>query len=206
MKTNFKTLGLAVAVLAALAVAVSPAAAAAVQAVVAFVGPENLAALALVGSTATTVVQGDTYTGRKPVRSQPIAGETAVISLPIKFPTAAPVANDIHLLCKLIPGLQVVDWTLTLDDLDSDGSPAASLSLGEANATLADITVVYKSGITLGQTGGLLRNVAATAATNVSNIGLATKDTERVIGLKWDTAAATYVADKTGLLTLYVTG
>ncbi len=156
-------------------------------------------------SVATTIVKNDTYTGLKPVRVQPVAGEVAYIALPIKFPTAAPVANDVHLLCKLLPGLQVLDWDFFCDDLDS-GGPTTSMSLGETPATLDDVTVVYKSGITIGQTGGLVRHVAASAAADIRTIGAATLNTERTLALKWDTASTAYVADKTGVLVLKVTG
>lgn len=157
-------------------------------------------------SVATTIVQGDSYTGRKPVRTQPIAGEVGLIGIPIKFPTAAPVANDVHLLLKLLPGVQVIDYDLIVDDVDSDGSAAAAWTLGECPATLDDVTVVYKSGITIGQTGGLVRHAAASAAADLRTIGAATLANERVIALKWTTAAATYVADKTGILVLKVIG
>lgn len=157
-------------------------------------------------STATTVVKDKAYTGQTPINTQPRDSNILEIAIPINFPLAAPVANDIHLLCKLLPGVRVVDWAIRLADLDSNGSPTASMSLGEANAALTDITVLYKAAIIIGQTGGLLRDVAASAAADILVIGAATlassqtAGTERHIGLKWDTASATYVASTTGML------
>lgn len=200
------TILIALAAAAALACALVPEVAAAAQAFVAYVGPENLSMLSLAGTTATTVVQNPTYTGAKPVNTQPRGAALYPILIPIEFPAAAPVANDIHLLCKLLPNVEVEDYSIDLDDLDTDVSPAASLSLGEANAALTDVTVVYKSGITIGQSGGLLRYAASTAATTLRAIQATTLANERVLALKWDTASATYAASKKGLLTLWVRG
>lgn len=185
----------------ALVAAIAPDAA---QAAIAFVGPENLATMGLLGSTATTVVQGDTYTGKYPVNTQPREAGLYPITLPVTFPAAAPVANDLHLLCRLLPGVEIVDYTIDLEDHDS--STGSSISIGEVNAGLTDLGVVWKSGITVGQAGGLLRYAAASDATRLSTVQATNLATERVIGLKWDTAATTYVASKKGLIVLWARG
>lgn len=204
MKTTIRSMTtIALAAVVALAAAMFPDVAAAA---VAYLGPETAMALAFVGSTATTITKGKTYTGQLPVNTQPRDSGLYPIVIPIEFPAAAPVANDTHILAKLLPGVEVVDYLLDLEDVDSNGAPTASLSLGEANTALADITTVWKSGITIGQTGGALRYAAATAATGLRAVQAATLANERIIGLKWDTASATYVASKKGLLTLWVRG
>jgi hypothetical protein len=205
MKTS-KFLSIAALAVLALAVAFIPDVASAAQAVVAFVGPENLASLTFMGSVATTITKDVGYTGQNPVNAQPRSSNVQLIPIPINFPLAAPVANDTQALIKLPVGCQVIDYDIHMDDVDSNGTPTASLELGELAADLADISVSYKTGITIEQTGGLVRHAAATAATNLRAITDATKNTERVIGLKWSTAAATYVASKTGLLVLKVIG
>lgn len=197
---------IALALAAVIAVNFIPDVAAAAQHAVAFVGPENLASLALVGSTATTIVKEDTYTGKQPMNAQPAGGAIKLVPIPINFPAAAPVANDTHALIELLPGVQVIDFDFFSDDLDSNGTPTTSLSVGELNATLADLSVIYQSAITIPRTGGLARFAAASAAADLRTLGAATLATRRVIGIKWDTASATYVASKTGLLVLKVVG
>jgi hypothetical protein len=155
-------------------------------------------------STAATITKDVAYTGQRPRNTQPRAAEPSWIAIPINFPDTAPVGNDTHALTKLLPGVKVADWFIDLDDVDSNGSPAADLTLGELSATLADISVTYKSGITIGQTGGVLRMSAASAATGMRAIQAATLANERVIGLKWATAAATYATGKKGVLYLLV--
>lgn len=155
-------------------------------------------------SVATTVTQGDTYTGKYPVNTQPRDAGIYPITIPVTFPVAAPVANDLHLLCRLLPGVEIVDYTIDLEDHDS--STGSSISIGEANAGLTDLGVVWKSGITQGQAGGLLRYAAATDATRLSTLQATNLANERVVALKWDTAATTYVASKKGLIVLWARG
>lgn len=151
-------------------------------------------------SVATTIVKGDVYTGKAPMRVQPLMSAIIKLAIPIVFPVAAPVANDTHALCKIPQDAKVVDWTLISDDVDSNGAPTAAWSLGVLNADLADLSaVVYKTAIVIGQTGGLLRCADAVPY-------LASAAAERIIGLKWTTAAATYAASKTGLLILELAG
>lgn len=208
MKTTFNTRVFAVLAIAglALASALIPGVAEAVQFVAHKMGPEGAMAMSFMGSVAATITRDVAYTGQIPVNAQPRDSGVYEVAIPINFPAAAPVANDTHALVKLIPGVEVIDYTLHLDDVDSNGTPTAALELGELNATLADIGVSYKSGITIGQTGGLVRHAAATAATDLRAIVAATKNNERVLGLKWGTAAATYVASKKGLLVLKLLG
>lgn len=153
-------------------------------------------------SVATTITKDVAYTGQKPVNAQPRGAEVLIVPVPINFPAAAPVTNDTHALIRLLPNVEVVDWTLMLDDLDDASS--ADLTLGELDDELDDIAVTYKSSITLGQAGGLQRAAAATEAADMRAIGAATLANERVIGLKWAAAAGTYVASQKGLLLLYV--
>lgn len=194
---------------AALAVALVPGLLEGVQAasaqLIAYIGPENLAVLSLAGTTATTITKDVAYTGFGPMNTQPISGRVGIVPIPINFPLLAPVANDTHALCKLMPGVLVIDYDIFLDDVDS-GTPAAAMSFGELNSTLADLAVVYQSGITIGQTGGLARFAAATQAADLRTLGATNRATERVLGLKWTTASATYTASKTGLLVLKVIG
>lgn len=192
----------------ALAAALVPAVGHAVQSVVAFVGPENIASLGFMGSVATTITKDVAYTGVVPVNPQPRDASVFEIPVPINFPAAAPVLNDTQALIKLPPGVQVVDWFLSTDQVDSNGAPTMSLEFGELAPNLADMALAYASGITIGRTGGLQRAVAASAAADprVISGGSANLAKERVIGIKWDAVAATYAASKTALLVLRCVG
>jgi hypothetical protein len=156
-------------------------------------------------SVATTIVRDTAYTGQYPVNTQPRGAEVLKVAIPINFPAAAPVANDMHLLTKLLPGVLPVDFTLLLDDGDSGAN--AAFSIGEANADGADLGVVYMSGIVTAQAGGLLRFSAASAAAELRALCAATLANERILAIKWTTAAAGgYTASTKGLLLLEVVG
>lgn len=156
----------------------------------------GLSGMAFMGTVATTITKSDVYTGQYPVRIQPIGSEVSVVPIPFTFPAVAPVANDTHALCKVPEGVQVVDWSIQFEDCDT-GGPAADVTLGTLNADLADLATTWKSGITECGTGALLRNATSVAM-------LETTAAERIVGLKWITAATTYAASKKGLLILHI--
>lgn len=144
-----------------------------------------------------TVIRSDVYTGKQPMRTQPITSAIIEIGVPFVFPVAAPVIGDLLLITKIPMDTKVVDWILISDDLDSNAAPTAAWSLGEANAALLDLSAnVYKAGIIIGQTAGLVRTTDA-----VSFLAVPT-NVERTIALKWTAAALTYVPSKTGMLIL----
>lgn len=192
-----KKLTFALIALLAIATALVPDVALAVQGAINHIGPDVLMGVGMAGTVAATVTKSDTYTGKYPLRIIPTSSEVADIAVPITFPSAAPIANDTHALCTIPAGKQVVDWTLILADHD-DGA-TSSLELGTLNAGLTDIDTSWKTGITIGQAGGLLRNADGAAWAQATT-------SDRVVGLKWSTAAAVYLASKTGLLILHVVG
>lgn len=57
-------------------------------------------------------------------------------------------AGDIYKMIPIPSGARVVDWGLGADDIDSNGSPAVTLSLGDSGSSTR-----YVSGSTIGQTG-----------------------------------------------------
>lgn len=62
--------------------------------------------------------------------------------------TVAPVINDVYQMIKMPAGARIIDWTLGSDDIDSNGAPAVTLSLGDGS-----VVGRYVIASTIGQTG-----------------------------------------------------
>jgi hypothetical protein len=155
--------------------------------------------MASLGMVLFATTQTDIYTGRKPRRNTPFAAEPLRMVVPFDLPAANPTVNDLIALCKVPAGVKIADWYIQMGDADSNGTPTLEFSLGSLNAAQDDLTTVYAATIAVGETGALSR-----AATSVAYLEASTA--ERVVGIKWSTAAATYVAGKTGLLVLELLG
>jgi hypothetical protein len=143
--------------------------------------------------------QTDVFTGRK---SAPQPDDSFIKKVPIEvvFPAAALVANDLIELCRLAPGVQVVDFDVIAPQLDSNGAPTLAFSLGSENAGGTDLGVVYEAGLIPGRgaTGSIVRATTAAALA-------ADATAERVIALKVTTAAATSAtAGKKALVVLHL--
>lgn len=99
-------------------------------------------------------------------------------------------ASDIVALCHLPAEHEPVDFMLQSDDLDSNGTPTISVTVGVLNADMSDL-VANSNFITasnVAQTGGVARAVVT------QGLQLAASNANRVVGLKVVTAAATKVA------------
>jgi hypothetical protein len=140
----------------------------------------------------------DAYTGLTPARDRPMIAPIERVAIPFTLPATAPAADDLFLLHKIPAGVKIADWSIQTGDADTGGTPALAFTLGSMNAGLTDISTAYKTGITVGQSAGLQRADAAAAFLEASTA-------ERVIGIKFTTAAATYAASKAGLLILELT-
>lgn len=66
--------------------------------------------------------------------------------------TAALVLNDVIQMVKIPAGHQVVDVILSADDLDTNGTPLISLTVGDG-----DDTARFIAASTIGRTGGVAR-------------------------------------------------
>jgi hypothetical protein len=146
---------------------------------------------------------GDVYSGVKPARNQPITAEPLELVVPFWLGTTngtvAPVVNDIVALCEVPAGVEIADWIIQSEDADSNGTPTLDFTLGSLNAGLTDISTTYLAAVAVGKTGGVTR---ATTTAHYTEANTA----KRVIGIKWTTAAATFVAGKKGLLVLRLVG
>ena len=125
-------------------------------------------------------------------------GQEAV-ALRVEYTTTAELlTTDVLELAIIPPGYKVLDWILDQDDMDS-GSPALVEKLGILNSGKTDLDTgnnVWKSGITIGQAGGLQRNDSQKAA----RCGSSTS--ERTVGLIVTTRSATWVDGVIGLTLL----
>lgn len=152
----------------------------------------------LLGVAPTTITRGDVYTGVKPLRIQPFGSEAQVIPVPFTLPAAAPVAHDTQAFCKVPAGVQVVDWAIMFEDHDSGAN--SDVTLGTLDPATLDLDTTWKTGVTQGQGGTLLRCADSVPMREATTA-------ERVVGIKWVTGAAGgYGASKKGLLLLTVVG
>lgn len=143
--------------------------------------------------------QTDVFTGRKSA-PQPDTAAIKLVAIEVLFPAAALVANDLIELCRLAPGVQVVDFEVIAPQLDSNGAPTLAFSLGSENAGGTDLGTVFEAGLIPGRgaTGSIVR------ATTGGALAADASD-ERVIALKVTTAAATSAtAAKKALVVLHL--
>lgn len=122
------------------------------------------------------------YDGIKPMPTpESAAAMDAVVD--IEFPSANFSNNDLIRLAPLQIGVNLIDYSVIMPDID-DGA-AFTWSIGELNAGATDLATVYASGITTGQATGIYR--AANAAHLSSDA-----TTERRLAIKVTAAPGTY--------------
>jgi hypothetical protein len=102
-------------------------------------------------------------------------------------------AGDTFRMIPIPSGARVIDWSLGSDDIDSNGAPAVTLSLGDSGSSAR-----YVSLSTIGQTGAA--PVDAKVKTGYGN--LYTADDYIVITV--GTAAATFAAGTIRCHVVYV--
>lgn len=135
-----------------------------------------------------------------PSEAGDVCAKRATIAL-----TVAPVADDIFEMLMIPAGCRPIDIILDSDDLDT-GTPAIAFDVGIMSGTpgKADITRTvgseFMAASTVGYAGTVARPTLKTA------FRVAKSDTERAIGLKCTTAAATFAAGTIGLTLIYAAG
>lgn len=118
---------------------------------------------------------------------------------------AAPALNDILELAPIPPECRVLDMILTSTDMDSGGSPAILLDVGVMSGAWQDpdsartCGAEFFSASNIAQAGGMARPTLRTA------FEVAPASTYRSIGVKINTAAATFVAGTLGLTVFFAT-
>lgn len=129
----------------------------------------------------------DFLDGRKPMPI-PSGPEVVAVRMEIELATGDLALNDIGAIGFLPAGCIPVALYVDADDLDS-GTPALVTSVGLLNAGETDLDVVWGSGLTVGQSASAAAVVSTTLLQQTSD-----PDTNRKIGVKVTTAAATAVA------------
>lgn len=130
------------------------------------------------------------------------AGEAVAIRFSHQL-TANPAAGDILDLACIPSNCRVVDVVLDSDDLDTNGAPTMTMDVGIMSGTFGDESPArtcgaeFFSGANVAQAGTVARPTLKSAyRTTASNI-------DRSIGIKFVTAAATFVPGQIGL-TVYL--
>lgn len=126
-----------------------------------------------------------TYKSKTALGQNPVVStdDSAACGIPYEYvTTGALAAGDIIVLGPVEAGIKPYDSLLATDDLDTDGAPTITLSLGILNAALTDLdaaaTSTWISASTVGQTGGVARCTTA-------NCYLSDKSsTQRMLGVK----------------------
>ena len=111
--------------------------------------------------------------------------------------------NNIIEIAPIPPGCRVVDMILDADDLDANGAPALTLSVGVMSGAWGvdddarTCGAEFFSASTVGQAGGVVRPTLQSA------FEVAEDDDWRSIGIKAAAAAATNAAGTIGLTVYY---
>jgi hypothetical protein len=140
------------------------------------------------------------------VKQMPVAQGAEVVAVPLKVDVAAaPVVNDIVIIGYLPEDHVPVDYIVTSDDLDSNGTPTLEFTLGVLNEDQDDIDTTARGGgaawgttINVAETGGFAR-----ATTKPCSVTPPSSSDRKAIGIKWSTAAATFVAGSLTVNLLY---
>lgn len=145
----------------------------------------------------------DYLRGGKPTVS-PAGCEVVAVRYPIDLVTGDLALNDIGEVGILPAGCLPVALLVDSDDLDSNGTPTIVASVGVLNAAGTDLSTaaadggaVWGSGLTVCQAGGQVQ-VLSKALSRVQ-----ASQSDRKIGVKFTTAAATAQAGTIGLTLLY---
>jgi hypothetical protein len=149
------------------------------------------------------VTKNDFANGVKPM---PVAQGSEIVSVPLVVDVAAaPVVNDIVIIGFLPEDHVPVDYIVTSDDMDTNGTPTLEFTLGVLNEDQDDIDTTARGGgaawgtaINVAETGGFARATTKPCA----NTPPSSSD-RKAIGIKWSTAAATFAAGALTVNLLY---
>lgn len=135
---------------------------------------------------------------RPPIVSA-MAGEVKAVRGSVALPDTL-AASDIVKLVVLPAEHVVVDCILDSDDLDTGGTPTIIVSAGVLNSGATDIESGQKliDGSGVAKTGGIAR-MDQQGAPRIAP----SSTTDRIVGVKVDTVAATKAAGTIGLTLLY---
>lgn len=112
--------------------------------------------------------------------------------------TANPTANDVAWIGDLPQDHVPVDFVLDAGDLDTNGTPTMTVSVGVLNAGKTDLDATWLAASTAAQTGVLARPTATTAVRTTPSA-----TAKQSIGLKFPAVAATFAAGSIGVTLFY---
>lgn len=142
----------------------------------------------------------EALTGKKPV-PQPYDALVSKVPVTVVLPAALAV-GDIIGLVELPPMVDLLDFDVIAPQLDSNGAPTNTFSLGVENAGGTDLTTVYEAGLTAGRTANGSISRCSTAMPAAADNSVARK-----ISLKVTGAFATYAGSgKTLVVLLHLRG
>lgn len=141
----------------------------------------------------------DAATNKKPV-PQPFDATVIQVAIDVAFPAINYVANELHQLVEIPPGVQVVDYDILFPDIDSNGTPTLVCSIGTENAGGTDLGTVWDAGLTAGQSGAVVRAATTGCSQQAATVA-------RKVSLKFTAPAGTYAgAGKVGQVVLHLRG
>lgn len=145
----------------------------------------------------------DYTTGRAPAPT-PAGLETVTIRGEISLVAADLDANDVGAVVPLPAGCVPVAAWVDSEDLDSNGTPTIVAQLGICNAGQTDLSTaaadggaVWVTGLTVGQTGGMV------AAVGRPMTQVQASQVDRFVGIKFSAGAATKAAGRIGVTLQY---
>lgn len=153
----------------------------------------------------------------KGIKTVPIAKGSEVISLRAEITPAAAALNDIFEMIPIPEDHILEDVILDSDDLDSNGSPTITLSVGFLNNAKTDLDVTanyngdgaaFIAASNIAQAGGMARPTTkslwrALPRKATPSGSTPTNEQLRMLGIKVAAAAATFQAGKVGLTARY---
>ena len=111
---------------------------------------------------------------------------------------AAPLINDTLWLGDLPARCVPVDCLFDSDDLDSNGAPAVTMSVGFLNAAKTDLaSTAWIVSSNIGQASGMARPTTSTLVKS------AVSNADQPVGIKFTAAPATFQAGTVGLTLFY---
>lgn len=141
----------------------------------------------------------DAATNKKPV-PQPTDASIKMVAIDVAFPSVNYVANELHQLIELPPGVSCIAYSIHFPDIDSNGTPTLVSSIGTENAGGTDLGVVWDAAMTAGQSNAVVRAATSSCAQEATTAA-------RKVSMKFTAAAATYAgATKTGQVLLLLRG
>ena len=149
------------------------------------------------------ITQTDYVSGTRPTPIPEQAGEVVAVRGKVTL-SANPTANDTTAHVILPANCVPVDFVLDSDDIDTNGAPTIAISVGVLNAAKTDIDTSSSSGGAAWATGLTTAQASGASRPTTKTLWRVTPTTaDRVVGLKYTTASATFASGEIGFTLFY---